>query len=128
VKPDDLLERIAGTLRHDVGPAVEEPFAKTQAFMMSVILEKLARQLRLAEAHAEADRAELAELVRDLEAHPSLPPRVAADVRDGKDLSDLVAALYAAREELGAESFDALLGRVRRTLRARLDRQLEYAS
>jgi len=128
VKPEELLERIAGTLRHDIGPAVEEPFARTQAFMTSVILEKLARQLRLADAHAQADRDDRAKLVRDLEQQPALPPRVRAALRAGSDLSELVAALYAERDELGAETFDTLLARVRETLRARLDRQLEYAS
>ena len=43
-------------------------------------------------------------------------------------LGPIVAALYAARSELGPHRFDALLGRVRHTLRARLDRQLEVAS
>lgn len=133
--PEELLERMAGTLRHEVGPAVAEPFAKTQAFMASVILEKLARQLRLAGAHARADGEDRAALVDDLEerlGNPA-PPRVRAAlaaVRDGGDaaLSGLVEALYAEREGLGAERFEALLARVRRTLRARLDRQLEFAS
>ena len=136
--PEELLERMAGTLRHEVGPAVAEPFAKTQAFMASVILEKLARQLRLAGAHARADGEDRAALVDDLEerlGNPA-PPRVRAAlaaVRDGGGddaaaLSGLVEALYAEREGLGAERFEALLARVRRTLRARLDRQLEFAS
>ena len=37
---------MATTLRQEIGPAVDEPFAKTQAFMASVILTKLAGQLR----------------------------------------------------------------------------------
>ena len=40
----------------------------------------------------------------------------------------LVEALYAGRDELGTERFDALLGRIRLTLRASIDRQLEYSS
>jgi hypothetical protein len=43
-------------------------------------------------------------------------------------LPELVEAIYATRDELGAEQFDLLITRVRQTLRARLDRQLEYAS
>lgn len=135
MSPDELLERMAGTLRQEIGPAVAEPFAKTQAFMASVILEKLARQLRLADAHARADREDRAALVEDLEGRlgASAPPRLraalAAPAHDGDGaLRELVEALYAGREELGAERFEALLARVRRTLRARLDRQLEYAS
>ena len=37
---------MAATLRGEIGPAVDEPFAKTQAFMASVVLAKLAGQLR----------------------------------------------------------------------------------
>ena len=135
MNPDDLLERIAGALRHEIGPEVGDPFAKTQAFMASVILEKLARQFRVAEAHAQADHDDRAALAHDLETHvrSSTPSRVRAAiavVRDGGDatLCELVEALYAARDELGVEQFDVLLARVRETLRARLDRQLEYAS
>ena len=135
MKPDELLERIAGALRHEIGPEVGEPFAKTQAFMASVVLEKLARQLRDADAHERADRHDRAVLAHDLQAHvrSSTPARVRAAVEalaDGDDatLGELVEALYATRDELGVEQFDALLARVRETLRARLDRQLEYAS
>jgi hypothetical protein len=135
VKPEALLEHIAGTLRHEIGPAVGESFPKTQAFMASVILEKLARQFRLAGVHAQADRDDRAALVHDLQAHvqAATPSRVRDAVTaltDGEDaaLSGLVEALYATRDDLGAERFDLLITRVRRTLRARLDRQLEYAS
>jgi len=41
VTPDELLDRIATTLREQIGPTVGEPFAKTQAFMAAVILAKL---------------------------------------------------------------------------------------
>lgn len=130
-----MLEHIAGALRHEIGPAVGESFARTQAFMASVILDKLARQTRLAEAHARADRDDRVALAHDLREHvrSTSPPRVRAAVAglaDGDDatLSELVGALYAARDELGTAPFDLLLTRVRKTLRARLDRQLEYAS
>jgi hypothetical protein len=135
VKQHDLLERIAGALRHEIGPAVGDPFAKTQAFMASVILEKLARELRVADAHDRADRDDRVALARDLRTHmqSSTPDRVRAAVAaldDDHDaaLGEVVEALYAARDELGVEQFDVLLTRVRETLRARLDRQLEYAS
>lgn len=123
---------MAVTLRQQIGPEVGEPFAKTQAFMAAVILEKLSGQLRLADEHARADAADRAALVAELESS-SLPAGVAAAVAavrtegDGA-LAGLVTALYRDRATLGAERFDALLGRVRQTLRARLDRQLAYAS
>lgn len=133
--PQELLERMAGTLRHQIGPAVDEPFARTQAFMASVILEKLARQLSLAESHARADGEDRAALVKDLE--KELGPQIAPSLRsaltavkggDDAGLSQLVAALYAEREHLGPERFATVLERLRRTLRARVDRQMEYAS
>jgi hypothetical protein len=136
VFPEDMLERIAATLRQDIGPAVAEPFAKTQAFMAAVILEKLARQWRAQAAGVEADAVETRALVADLRAllpGPPVPAAVGqalADVAAGADggLGRLVAALYSARDELGANRFDETLARVRLTLRARLDRQLAYAS
>ena len=136
MQPEELLERMARTLRSDIAPAIADPYPKTQAFMASVILEKLARQLRLADAHARADREDQAALVDDLArlVGSATPPRLADALKKqaadegAAALGQLVEALYAERDELGPQRFDELLGRVRRTLRARLDRQLEYAS
>jgi hypothetical protein len=135
MNPDELLERIASSLRREIGPAVAEPFAKTQAFMASVVLEKLAGQLRLIEVHARAEAADRAALVDDLEAELGADPparvrKALAAARDGGTdaLCNLVEALYAERDALGADCFARALSRARRTLRARLDRQLEVAS
>jgi hypothetical protein len=127
---------MSGTFRRDIGPAVGDPFAKTQAFMASVILEKLARQLGSAEARADADRADALELVADLRrrlASSSIPGGLEAALDrvergEPSELGGLVQALYAARSQLGEAGFDELLARTRRTLRAQLDRQLEYAA
>ena len=137
--PDELLERIATSLRSEIGPAVGDSFARTQAFMASVILEKLARQIRLADAHMRAGHADRTALADDLQAlmKHAFPASGAdgsrdaiAGVRAGGDaeLCAVVEALYADRDALGTDTFDALLGRVRTTLRDRLDRQLEFAS
>jgi hypothetical protein len=136
MRPDELLERMSGTLRRDIGPAVGDGFAKTQAFMASVILEKLARQLNGAAARAELDRGDALALGRDLRERlgsspaPSPLEAALAAVSAGDDaaLGPLVDALYQAGPELGEACFADLLARVRRTLRARLDRQLEYSS
>ena len=48
--------------------------------------------------------------------------------RDGPAQSALIEALYAERVALGAKAFDALVGRVRRSLRAAIDRQAAYSS
>ena len=134
--PDELLEQIAHSLRREIGPAVTDEFAKTQAFMASVVLEKVSRQLRLTKAHAGADAVDRVALVGDVEqllgdaATPSVRVALASSASPdfGVDLSRLVAAVYSDRPELGADRFEAVLTRVRATLRARLDRQLEYAS
>lgn len=135
--PDALLERLSSTFRAEIGPAIDVPYAKTQAFMASVVTEKLARQLRLAAEHAAADRADLDGLWADLDAllgADSPPAGVVAVAREARQQSSfaglcpLVEALYAARGELGEERFAALLGRVRVALRARLDRQMAYAA
>jgi hypothetical protein len=131
--PDELLDAVADTLRREVGPAVGDPFAKTQAFMAAVVLQKLAGQLRAASVDADVDRETLvAEARAALGATP--PPAVAAalDVltRDGATAAwrAVVTSLYAARGELGPARFDAALARVRVGLRARLDHVLAYAS
>ena len=79
MEPEQLLERLSTTLRRQIGPAVAEPYPRTQAFMASVILEKLARQLRTAAADAEADRADRQALVDELRSlvGPTPPPRLA---------------------------------------------------
>jgi hypothetical protein len=133
----DLIERIAATLRRDIGPAVTEPYARTQAFMASVVLGKLAAELRSSMAHAAAATTEIEQLVTDLTAlagTDGLPHGVqgALDLvrRAASDaaLADLVGQIYGAHEILGSARFDALLGRLRLTLRARLDRAMEYAA
>lgn len=135
MRPDDLLVRLAATLRGEIGPAVADPFAKTQAFMAAVILEKLGRQLGLADSQAKAELDDLTALADDLGRGlgASPPPRVGEALRavasgDGRALGALIGALYAERGELGPDGFEASLGRVRVALRSRLDRQLEYAS
>jgi len=138
VRPEDLLGRVAGELRRTVGPGVTEPFARTQAFMAAVILEKLGRQLRSADSHADADRTELRALLDELgsrlgDAPPSRTRTALAAADDGggtvdTGLGGVIVALYADRVELGSQLFDDLLSRVRRVLRARLERELQYAS
>lgn len=133
--PDELLGRLSATLRHVIGPAVGETYPRTQAFMASVVLEKLAGQLRLAAAHQAADAADFAALADDVDAAigagdpPALREAVAELARRPGPgaASGLVEALYRSRGELGDKRFVELLTRARQTSRARLDRQLEYA-
>ena len=103
--------------------------------MAAVILERLGRQLGLADSQAKAEFDDLAALADDLGRSLGVAPapRVGEALRavtsgDGGAVGALIEALYAERAELGRESFEASLGRVRVALRSRLDRQLEYAS
>ena len=147
VNAGELLQRIAQTLRNDVGPAVDAEYPKTQAFMAAVVLQKLGRELALADGHRAADATELRALADDLvRARGTLRPdagssqatrggsaNVAAAIDrfaamlDQESLCGVIESLYAARAELDAARFDALLGRVRRTLRTQIDRRLEFA-
>jgi hypothetical protein len=133
---DELLAHIADALRTSIGPAVAEPFAKTQAFMAAVILEKLAAELR-STADAATAAADNARSVIETLAADDIPA-AAANVRcaldelraDASDArwSELVHALYRDRSMLGEEGFGRALAHVRIALRARLDRMLVYAA
>ena len=133
---DELLGRIAQTLKQDVGPAVDSEYPKTQAFMAAVVLQKLSRQLRLAPTHEAAERADLEALCVDLSdavKTAALPVAVADAIaefvripNDGH-LCELIEALYASRLELGEAQFTTLLTRLRAKLRANITRQMEYA-
>jgi hypothetical protein len=167
MKPAELLQRIAKTLRDDVGPAVDGEYPKTQAFMAAVVLQKLGRELALAEAHRAADATDLRGLADELirwrgtnsqrgraaidastmthdvagasagdqpaDSTAVVPPNLAAAidrfaVAPAADaLCDVVESLYAARDEIGTARFDAMLGRVRATLRKQIDRRVEFA-
>jgi hypothetical protein len=129
-----LLERIAAALKREIAPAVAEDYPRTQAHMAAVVLERLAAEARLADAHAAAERMDHARLAAGLDAAlaaSAVPPALAQahaafrTAPDATTLAALVTALHAARAELGEARFAPLLARVRGTLRAGLDRRLE---
>jgi hypothetical protein len=131
----ELLLRMASTLKDEIAPAVEAEYPKTQAFMAAVVLQKLGGQLALAPAHAAANDLDVEALIADLSIATSMPTpddvrrsiEALAQARDAAALSQLVRSLYANRSELGERRFDELLARVRVTLRAGVERRLEYA-
>lgn len=135
--PDELLERLARTLKKEIGPAVGDAYPKTQAFMAAVVLQKLAGQLRLADEHAAASQRDLQALAKELDpltVSQDTPPALRAAVHavrqdlDTASVSGLIETLYATRSELGEERFAGLIGRVRTRLRARIDREMVYAA
>jgi hypothetical protein len=134
--PAELLARLSTTLRGEIGPAIDGEYPRTQAFMAAVVTEKLARQLAVGPAHERADAADRAQLFIDLDLRlPAglTPPDLRAIVDEGLAgggtavVCRMIEALYASEQILGRPSFDAALGRVRATLRARINRQMEYA-
>jgi hypothetical protein len=134
--PSELLERIAVTLKKQVGPAVDEEYPRSQAYFSAVVLNKLAAQIRLSEKHTQAETLDHAALVRDLKrmlddlgSLPGLDRAYTALVADGDaGQCRFIDALYASRESLGNTGFQALLNRVRKTMRTAVDRRMEVAS
>src|SRR4051812_21636751 len=111
--PPDLLRRMAVSMRTTIGVAIEDPYARTQAFMAAVLLSKLAGQLDAADDDRRAGDHDRLALVAELEGRLPAASRDAVEAlrHDGSDRtwSGLVSAIYDARAELGDE-FDALLG------------------
>lgn len=134
--PGELLQRIAQTLKQDVGPAIETEYPKTQAFMAGVVLQKLGAQVALARVHEQAEAADVDVLIADLENSVGLEAcgevqQASVELarsRDPAALCRLIEALYASRAALGEARFTQLLGRVRQTLRANIDRRVAYAA
>lgn len=129
----ELLLRMAATLKQDIGPAVGAEYPKTQAFMAGVVLQKVAAQLALAPAHAEAEAEEMDNLITDLNKTYTMGrtqqaiTRLAQE-RDQETLCALIETLYATREEIGDGQFFQLIERIHQSLRASLDRRLEYSA
>ena len=131
----DLLTRVAATLKREVGPSVILEYPKTQAFMASVVLDKLNRQLERAAAHQSARERDCQKLLAALsQASATQLPAAVTDALavierscDDAALSDAIKTLYAHKTELGLPVFDALLGSIRKFLRADLERRLEIA-
>lgn len=137
MNPDEILRRLAQTLKQEIAPSVTGDYARTQAYMASVVLEKLSRQLALTQAHEAANRADLVGLSEDLPRllDNSTPPPAIAEAlltlgsRPYKEaLEALVSALYVERETLGEALFQRSLTRVRQTLRQSLNREMEFAA
>ena len=132
----DLLQRIAQILKQEIGPAVDAEYPRTQAFMAAVVVQKLGRQLALAEEHRKAESAELTALLADLRgllADGGAPTTVRdavetlAETRDDAALCRLIDTVYVHRAALGEARFATLLGRIRQALRRSIDRRMAVA-
>jgi AcrR family transcriptional regulator len=129
----ELLRRLSGTLRNDIGPAVGDEFTRTQAFMASVILERLSKQVALEPGHRAAEQADmadlharLAEILGEAPAEVTAARATAAAAGTVAALGPLVRALYAWGAGDGAAA-DAL-ATIRPALRSDIDRRMEIAT
>lgn len=133
MKTDELIASIAATLRSDIAPAVGEDFARTQAFMAAVVLERVARELALGPGNTEAATADAVELHRLLvPVLDDCPPDVTAALESLGDAAALTATapLIDALYEWGTDQPAArhALGLIRRYLRQDIDRRMEIAT
>lgn len=128
----ELLLRLAGTLRTEIGPAVGDEYTRTQAFMASVILERLGKQVELGPAHAAAESADmssladrLASVLTDAPKAVSQAVEAAVESRSVPALGPVVEALYG----WGIEQPSAVeaLALIRPVLRRDIDRRMEIA-
>lgn len=132
MKTEELIASIAATLRTDIAPAVGEEFARTQAFMAAVVLERVARQIALGPANAKADGDDAAELHRALVPVLGDAPAAVLAALDGfghaanlAATAPLIDALY----DWGSDQpavIDAL-GATRQFLRRDIDRRMRVA-
>ncbi len=127
-----LLGRLAETLRTEIGPAIDDEYTRTQAFMAAVILERIGRQVDLAAGHAGAEADDLARLFDDLRGSlGSASDEVVAAVDDaeaigGVDaLSGVIEAIY--RWGIDEPTAAEMLDRIRTVLRRDIDRRMEVA-
>jgi len=121
-----LLDEVIASLRNVIGRAVEDPYAKAQAFMAAVILEFVARQV---EERGDVERGRhsaLAAAFDDLARIPGVEPLIHHDGPPGAaQLSTLIERLYTERPRLGESTFAAANKRVRGALRELLDQELK---
>lgn len=138
----ELLSRLADTVRSQIAPAVDDEYARTQAFMAAVILQRLAKQAQFFDEHRAAEFSDVAALADQLDAAfaaagpaPGAQAHVPADVRDAvarmrrlssiAAVSEVLEALYRWGPDgpVAAPALDT----IRQVLRRDIDRRMEIA-
>ena len=130
--PDELLRRLSATVRGDIAPAVGDEYTRTQTHMVGVILERVAKQVALAEGHAAAERADVAALLDDLAPVLGAAPTAVTAALQTPVSERTVASLGPLVEELYRWGIDQpaatrALALVRPVLRRDIDRRMEIA-
>lgn len=128
----DLLARLSTTIRAEIAPEVGGEYPRTQAFMASVILDKLAKEVTLGPAHRDTERADMAALVERLAPIVADAPSdvvAAVDAAASADaiaaLGPVIAAVY--RWGPGEPAAADALAAIRPVLRRDIDRRMEIA-
>lgn len=123
-----LLSEVISSLRNVIGPAVKDPYSKSQAYMAAVILELVSRQIEDRSDLESVEQLALTELFDDLSRIPDLVEIVE---RDGPDLRSrlchTIEALHRARGQISPQSFERADRRIRLALRQLLDAELKIA-
>ncbi len=127
----EQLRRLAAAVREEIAPEVSSEYPRTQAFMASVILQRVAREVELADEHRAAEQQDVAALEADLRSILSdAPPGVraaASGLGTGAVamLRPVIAELYA-WDPMDPAARQAL-ARIRAVLRSDIDRRMEIA-
>lgn len=135
----ELLERLAGQMRREIAPAVDDEYQRTQTHMAGVILERLAREAALGERHRAAEIADVEALISRLDeiigSEQTSSPAAPEDVRTAlaglrgdpcmTSLAPLVETLY--RWGPDRAPVIAALDEIRAVLRRDIDRRMEVA-
>ncbi len=135
----ERLERLAGQMRREIAPAVDDDYQRTQTHMAGVILQRLAREVALGARHRAAEIADVEALVSRLEeiigSEETSSPVAPEDVRTAlaglrgepcmTSLAPLVEVLY--RWGPDRDPVVAALDEIRAVLRRDIDRRMEVA-
>ena len=128
----EMLRRLAGTLKTEVAPQVTEEYARTQAFMASVIVERLAKQVELANEHAAMELSDLTRLCAELEGILASSPPAVTQALAALSANPSTSGLGPLIDELYAWGLDEAaageaLAAIRPVLRRDIDRRMEVA-
>lgn len=122
-----LIGEVVNSLRNVIGPAVTEPFQKSQAYMAAVVLEFVARQVDERADVATEKEAALHTLFHDLLSLPKAKAALTNGAETEAALCEMIERLYESRAAMGEEAFAIANRRVRQTLRQLLDQDLKIA-
>ncbi len=124
-----LLAEVVNSLRNVIGPAIADPYPRSQAYMAAVILEFISHQVEDRSDLASVKQRALTDLFDDLLRSENLAGMIEADGADLKArLCNTIETIHAAREEIGPRAFESANRRIRSALRQLLDADLKVAT